>query len=336
MRVYICKYTLTQQTKHLNKETGAQMPIKELKADNENQQTIQRLLHAKHYELTLDKKHCVSCDICKTVCPREAIEIRKQPKQPGQKAQRPIIDIIPQKCTYCGICETICPFDAIRIKINNQHLNSVVEKESFPRLIHQIEVDTTKCTLDCVECEKACPLNLIRIHLLTPDGKQISREEFSSRSDKNDLTVQVDIKKEQSPCCRLCEVKCPEGAIQVRKILHGVLDINTEKCPTNCTDCLDVCPIPGALFLDKKGKVRPNATFCVFCGTCKIVCPAEGALTMERRSVRHTPIKSGAWNKAIEKLASAKEYSKESQVKRAEKVQQSIERKAQLKGIEND
>jgi hypothetical protein len=31
---------------------------------------------------------------------------------------------------------------------------------------------------------------------------------------------------------------------------------------------------------------------------------------MERRSINHTPVKSGAWNKAIEKLASAKEYSK--------------------------
>ena len=312
------------------------MPMKELKTNNKNQLTIQRLLHARHYELTLNKAQCVNCEICKTICPREAIETKKQPKQQEQKAQRPVIDINAQKCSYCGICETICPFDAIRVKINNEHLVSVVEKESFPKLIHDIEVDPTKCNTDCIECEKACPLNLIKVSLLTPDGKQVSHEELASHSNKNDLKVQVDIKKEQSPCCRLCEVKCPEGAIRVRKIFHGVLDINTEKCPPDCQDCLDVCPIPGALFLDKKGKVRPNATFCVFCGTCKIVCPVEGALTMERRSVNHTPIKSGAWNKAIEKLASAKEYSKESQTKRAEKVLQSIEGKAQIKGAEND
>ncbi len=52
-------------------------------------------------------------------------------------------------------------------------------------------------------------------------------------------------------------------------------------------------------------------------------------------SVHHAPVKSGAWNKAIEKLTSAKEYSKESQMKRAEKVQQSIERKSLLRGVEN-
>jgi len=311
------------------------MPIKELKTDNQGDLTIQRLLHAKHYELTLNKTLCVGCDICKTICPREAIEVKKSPKQQGQRAQRPIFDISAQKCSYCGMCEPICPFDAIRVKVNGQHLVSVVEKESFPQLIHEIEVDTTKCGLDCVECEKACPLYLIKTSLVTPEGKEISREEAKSYQNKNSLKVQIDIKKEQSPCCRLCEVKCPEGAIRVRKIFHGLLNINTEKCPPNCKDCLDVCPIPGALFLDGDGKVRPNAAFCVFCGACKIACPVEGALVMERRSVHHTPVKSGAWNKAIEKLTSAKEYSKESQMKRAEKVQQSIERKSLLKGLEN-
>ncbi|HKZ94694.1 MAG TPA: 4Fe-4S dicluster domain-containing protein [Candidatus Bathyarchaeia archaeon] len=311
------------------------MPIKELKIDNENELTIQRLLHAKHYELTLTRTLCVGCEICKTICPREAIDVKKQPKQQGQKTQRPIIDVNPQKCTYCGMCEPICPFDAIRVNVNGQHLVSVVEKESFPRLIHEIEVDASKCSLDCVECEKACPLNLIKVALLTPEGKQLPHEKLKTYSDRNDLKVQVNILKEQSPCCRLCEVKCPEGAIHVRKIFHGVLDINVEKCPPNCQDCLDVCPIPSALFLNSDGKVYPNAAFCVFCGACKIVCPADGALVMERRSVYHTPIKSGAWNKAIEKLTSTREYSKESQTKRAAKVQQSIERKSLLKGVEN-
>ncbi len=311
------------------------MPIKELKIDNQGDLKIQRFLHAKHYELTLNKTLCVGCEICQTICPREAIEVKKQPKQQGQRAQRPVFDVSAQKCSYCGMCEPICPFDAIRIKFNGEHFVSVVEKESFPQLIHEIEVDETKCDLDCVECEKACPLYLIKVNLITPEGKEISHKEAESYPNKNSLKVHLDIKKEQSPCCRLCEVKCPEGAIHVRKIFHGVLDINVEKCPPDCKDCLDVCPIPGALFLDSDGKVRPNAAFCVFCGACKIVCPAEGALVMERRSVHHTPVKSGAWNKAIEKLTSAKEYSKESQMKRAAKVQESIERKALLKGVEN-
>ena len=310
------------------------MPMKELKTDNENELTIERLLHAKHYALTLDKKLCVGCEICQVICPREAIEIKKQPKQEGKKTQRPIFDVSAQKCSYCGMCEPICPFNALRVTVNGEHVVPVVEKESFPELIREIEVDATKCGIDCVECEKACPLNLIKVTLLTTDGKEISHEEAASYSNKNDLKVQVDIKKDLCPCCRLCEMKCPEGAIHVRKIFHGLLNINLEKCPSDCKDCLDVCPIPGALFLGD-GKVHPNETFCVFCGVCKIVCPVEDALLMERRSIHHTSIKSGAWNKAIEKLTSVKEYSKESQTKRALKVQQSIEKRAVLKGVEN-
>jgi len=309
------------------------MPMKELKMDNEDELTIERLLHAKHYALTLNKAQCVGCEICKIICPREAIEIKKQTKVQGEKAQKPVFDVSAQKCSYCGMCVPICPFDALRVKVNGEPVVSVVEKESFPQLIHEIEVDASKCNLDCVECEKACPLNLIKVALFTSEGKEIPHEDVKSYPNKSDLKVQVDIKKEQSPCCRLCEVKCPEGAIHVRKIFHGLLDISLEKCPVGCQDCLDVCPIPGALFLDGDGKVHPNEAFCVFCGACKIACPVEGALTMERRSVYHTPVKSGAWNKAIEKLTSMKEYSKESQMKRALKVQQSIEKRTALKGV---
>jgi len=311
------------------------MPMKELKMDNKDELTIERLLHARHYSLTLDKSKCVGCEICKIICPREAIEVKKQTKLQGQKAPSPVFDVSPQKCSYCGICETICPFDALVVKINNEHVAQVVEKETFPELIHEIDVDTTKCPLDCIECEKACPLNLIKVSLLTPDGKQISHKDAEAHSNKNDLKVKVDIQKEPCPSCRLCEIKCPQGTIHVRKIFHGLLDINLEKCPPNCQDCLDVCPIPGALYLDGDGKVHPDETYCVFCGACKIVCPVEGALVMERRSVHHTPVKSGAWNKAIEKLTSTKEYSKESQMKRAIKVQQSIEKRTVLKGAEN-
>jgi len=312
--------------------SGREVPMKELKIDNENELIIERLLHAKHYALALDKTRCVGCEICKVVCPREAIEVKKQPKSQGQKTQRPIFDVSAQKCSYCGMCVPICPFDALRVQVNENPLVSVIEKESFPRLIHEIEVDSSKCSLDCVDCEKACPLNLVKVTLLAPDGKEISHNDAHTYPGRSSLKVKVDIKKEQSPCCRLCEVKCPEGAIHVRKIFHGVLDINAEKCPKGCQDCLDVCPIPGALFVEG-GNVYPNETFCVFCGACKIVCPAEGALVMERHSVHHTPIKSGAWSKAMEKLTSVKEYSKESQTKRALKVMQAIEKRT-AKGVE--
>ena len=303
------------------------MPMKELKTNTKSEQIIERLLHTKRYSLTLDKNLCKSCEICAAICPREAITVVKTPKKDGEKAKPPTIDISAQKCSYCGMCEPICPFNAIKVRVNNEHLVPVIEKESFPSLIREIEVDTSKCDVGCVDCEKSCPLNLIKVTILTHDGKEVKAEDAKAQPKKQDLKVKVDIKKDVCPCCRLCEFKCPKDAIHVRKIMHGVLDINTEKCPPKCQDCRDVCPIPDALILESDGKIHPNETFCVFCGTCKLVCPVEGALKMDRKSIHHTPVSSGAWNKALEKLTSSTEYSKEAKLKGWMKAQKAVEKR---------
>jgi len=303
------------------------MPMKELKIDTPNELIIERLLHARHYSLTLNKSLCKGCEICSIICPREAITIAKVPKANEEKAEPPTIDVSTQKCSYCGMCEPICPFGALQVRVNNEHVVPVVEKESFPNLIREIEVDASKCDVGCVECEKACPLNLIKVTILTKRGREVKAEDVKARSKKRDLKVKVDIQKDLCPCCRLCEVKCPKGAFHARKIMHGLLNISFEKCPQGCQDCLDVCPIPGALFFSGDGKVHPNETFCVFCGACKLVCPVEGALKMDRKSIHHTPVSSGAWNKALEKLTSTIEYSKEAKLKGWMKAREVVEKR---------
>jgi len=303
------------------------MPMKELKTDTQNELTIERLLHARRYSLTLNKILCKGCEICMAICPREAITIIKTPKKDGEKAKPPKIDISPQKCSYCGMCEPICPFAALQVHVNGEHLVPVIEKESFPNLIREIEVDPSKCDVGCVDCEKACPLNLIKVTILTSDGQEVRAEDVKTQPNKHNLKVKVDIKKNLCPCCRLCEMKCPKDAIHVRKIFHGLLNISLEKCPQDCQDCLDACPIPGALFLNGDGKVHPNETFCVFCGVCKLVCPVEGALKMDRKSIHHTLVSSGAWNKTLEKLTSTNEYSKEAKLKGWIKAQQAVEKR---------
>jgi len=303
------------------------MPMKELKTETQNELVIERLLHARRYSLILDKNLCKGCEICQVICPREAITIIKTPKKDGEKAKPPTIEVNTQKCSYCGMCEPICPFGALQVRINGERIVPVIEKESFPNLIREIEVDTTKCDVGCVDCEKACPLNLIKVTILTPDGQEVKAEDVEAQPNKQDLKVKVDIKRELCPCCRLCEIKCPKDAIHVRKTLHGLLNISLEKCPQHCQDCLDVCPIPGALILEGDGKIHPNENFCVFCGTCKLVCPVEGALRMDRKSIHHTPVSSGAWNKALEKLTSTNEYSKEAKLKGWMKAQQAVEKR---------
>lgn len=299
--------------------------MKLLKNETENELTIEMILHAKRYSLTVDKTRCTGCGICMEICPREAIEIKKTPKADGEKAKPPTIDINEEKCHYCGMCDPICPFGALKVKINGEHMIPVINNESFPQLIREIEVDTTKCDLDCVDCEKACPLEIIKVSVHAPDGEEVT--DIASRSNKESLTVTVDIEKDFCPCCRLCEMKCPEGAIRVEKIFYGNLRINREKCPEGCQDCLDVCPIPEALYLSGDGKVYVNELYCIYCGVCKIVCPEEGALELHRTYIRHTPVRSGAWNKALEKLTSTKVMTKELRTKSSTRAKESVKKR---------
>ncbi|MDH5390332.1 MAG: 4Fe-4S dicluster domain-containing protein [Candidatus Bathyarchaeota archaeon] len=296
--------------------------MKLLKNETENELTIEMILHAKRYSLTLDKTRCTGCGICAEICPREAIEIKKIPKADGEKTKPPTIDISEEKCHYCGMCDPICPFGALKVRINGEHMIPVINSESFPQLIREIEVDTTRCDLDCVDCEKACPLKLIKVSVHAPNGEEVT--DIKSRPNKENLTVTVDIEKKFCPCCRLCEMKCPEGAIHVEKTFHGNLRINREKCPEGCQDCLDVCPIPEALYLSDDGKVYVNELYCVYCGVCRIVCPEEEALELHRTYIRHTPVHSGAWNKALEKLTSTKVMTNELRTKSSTRAKESI------------
>ena len=306
------------------------MPMKLVKTESENELKVERILHARRYSLTLDKNLCVGCEICKVICPREAIDVKVVPKADGEKARRPKIDVDVQKCHYCGICNILCPFGALKARVDGEHVVPVVKTESFPQLIREIEVDTTKCDLDCVECEKACPLELIKVSVRTPDGKEVT--DIASASNRKNLSVHVDIKRDLCPCCRLCAMKCPEAAIRVRKTFHGNMKINQDKCPEGCQDCLDVCPITGALYLDGDKKVRVNELYCIYCGACKLVCPKEGALELQRTYVHHTPVRSGAWNKALEKLTSTTHMTKELRAKGSTKTRESVEKRLAWKG----
>ncbi|MCK4634083.1 4Fe-4S dicluster domain-containing protein, partial [Candidatus Bathyarchaeota archaeon] len=290
------------------------MPMKTQKITTDNQLIIERRHHAKTYKLTIDQASCVGCELCSLICPREAIKVTKKPKIEGEKAERPTIDVDEAKCHYCGMCVAICPYGAVQVAVDGENISSVVEKESFPKLIREISVDTTKCPTDCKECEEVCPLNLIKIE---------------SNSIKAQVTVEI--LKERCPCCGLCDVKCPEGAIQVRRIFTGKLRIDQEKCPSECRDCLDACPITGALFLDEKDKIRVNELFCTYCGVCKIVCPEEGALELSRSTIRHTPIRSGAWNKALEKLASTLEVTKELRGKGKKRAMEAVKKRLETR-----
>jgi 4Fe-4S ferredoxin len=280
------------------------MPLNTFKKDSADALTLEWVLQVKNYKLTIDKKRCFGCQICSLSCPKEAIKTQKQPKIEGQKAKKAKIDVDLAKCNFCGICDVTCPYGAVKVTLNGAHDLSILAKESYPQLVRDIKVNTHLCQKECVECETACPLSLIKISKAGFDGEPIKNIENLSETAKKRVQVNLDIQKNYCPTCRVCESKCSPGAIKVTKVYDGKIGITQEKCPEGCTDCLDVCPIPGALTLGGDKKVHVNELYCTYCGACKNACPVEEALMVKRTKIHHTPIHSGTWNKSLERLTS--------------------------------
>ena len=304
------------------------MPLKTVKKDTADALTLEWILHVKHYKLALDKARCVGCQICSLACPKDAIKLDKQPKVQGEKAEKARVDIDLAKCNFCGICDVSCPYGAIKVTLNDGHDLLLLQKESYPELMRDIKVDSKQCPKDCDECEKVCPLNLITVTRVGFDGKPVEDASALSPSQKKRVQVNLAIKKEYCPTCRVCEFKCAPGLIKVRKFIEGKIEIDPAECPEGCKDCLDVCPITGALYLsDEDKKVHVNELFCDYCGACKAVCPVNTALTLKRTKVIHTPVHSGTWNKALQRITSPIDAAKELKATSSQKAREQVSRR---------
>lgn len=287
------------------------MPVKLIKNEDANSLLLERIMYTKRYTLFLDRSRCVGCELCEMACPKEAIKVTKPSEfkdleEPPKKITATVLE---DKCNFCGICSEICIFGAFKQSINGKEFVPVLESESFPKIIHEIKVDENKCPPGCRICEEACPLRLINV-----------------KFDSGGKVIRVDVDGEHCPGCRICEIKCPYGAIHTRKIITGAIRINVDLCPEGCRDCVDACPIPGVLFVADNGKVNVNELFCVYCGACRKACPVNGAIDLKRVSVYHERIKSGAWNKALEKITSTLNMSKELRSKSGFKAYDSVKR----------
>jgi 4Fe-4S ferredoxin len=312
------------------------MPLKTVKKDAADALTLEWILQVKNYKLTLDKNRCVGCQVCTLACPKEAIRTQKQPKLQGEKAKKAKVDVDLAKCNFCGICDVTCPYGAIKVTLNDAHDLSILEKDSYPQLVRDIAVDTRKCEKECVECENACPLSLIRVSKVGFDGKPIQDFQALSPNEKKRVQISLDIQKNYCPTCKACEVKCAPGAIKVKKAFEGKIAINQEKCPEGCTDCLDICPIQGALVLGEDKKVHVNDSLCTYCGACKNVCPVDQALCVKRTKVLHTPIHSGTWNKALERITSPVDAAKELKAQAAQNRRQVVEKRFQAEAMKTE
>ena len=252
---------------------------------------VERRLVTRQHRLEFDRARCLGCEICPAICPQEAIQVQPGEVRDGRLVARPSIDVNPARCNFCGECVVLCPTRALGLLIDEKAQNPIVEMDVFPRLEQEIQVDVTACRPTCgLACEQACSPEAISVRAERGDDGQVQAI----------LDVTIDL--ERCTYCTRCAVFCPEAALTVRKPWRGRIRLLAERCPEDCQACADLCPNSALLVQD--GRVVLDERFCIYCGGCTQVCPAEGALTIVRSGVLHTPIRSGAWFEALEKLVS--------------------------------
>lgn len=272
---------------------------------------LDRRMLTRSNALELDRIKCVGCELCVAVCPPEAVEFVPGTLVEGKLTQRPTVDIDAAKCHFCGECVVVCPVNALSLTIDGEAKVPVWEYEVFPILTKEIEWDGSKLPKDKADAVVAvCPTEVISVDATRTKTGKVRRVK----------DVQVD----ESDCiyCKRCEVAAPEAFV-VTHPFEGVIRLNASLCPDGCQACADICPTD-ALVMEDETLVLDDR-FCLYCGACQQVCPEPEALIVRRHRIRHTPIKSGAWVYALEKLVSAELAAEELELKSQSKRRNVLE-----------
>lgn len=284
---------------------------KTIKKDRAGRLTLTRPMVTRHYELILDHGKCCGCKICELVCPREAISLSEPELAEGHLQTQPRVDIDDALCNYCGECVVLCPTHALSMTVNGAPEVPVLKGEAFPMLIRRMVVDQAPCraSKDVAYIDN-CPVEAISADV--------------ARDARGQVTSVDNVAVDSKLCinCTRCMEEGPKGAFTVVKPYQGRVFLNVSLCPAGCQACVEICPTKAITY--DGTSIAVDRRFCVFCGACEKVCPAEGAIRILRTGFEHTPVESGAWANAVDKLVSYREVAREYDVKGQRKRRQAV------------
>lgn len=230
--------------------------------------------------LTLDRKACISCDLCRQVCPKEAIKLQGE-------AGLVVPEIDETLCSMCGLCVSFCPVNAVRLVARNTWKNTeeevrpVLDVGGIPHFSKGMQLDTSLCPPGCDLCVQECPREALKIG---GSGIELDRTRCLS--------------------CAHCEAVCPvPGAVRVSRLFTGTIRVDLERCPEGCGLCVEACPTRCYTALGGKG-VAVDPRHCICCGACLVACP-HGAIDLTRLRLRtQADGYSAVWSRAVDHLLS--------------------------------
>ncbi|MHA1380330.1 MAG: 4Fe-4S binding protein [Candidatus Helarchaeota archaeon] len=197
--------------------------------DKKEQKVKMKLMTTK-IELTHDLEKCVGCNICRIVCPKEAIYRGPVGAYFRNQTGVPSVIFDHDKCSLCGTCDYMCPFGAISLTIDGEKILQLVEEKALPKL--EIKL------VDMVQ---------------------------EGRKAKSYLEGEIEFHEDFCPGgCGTCEIVCPTGAITYKWPKEGwektrKIEVDKDKC-MNCGACVHACPGEGAIEL-KRTKVNYSGEF---------------------------------------------------------------------------
>ena len=242
--------------------------------------TICQKLWVDSIELTFDLEPCVGCELCRQVCPKEAISLKKD-------GSRTVPWIEAERCSLCGLCATFCPAKAVRMVAKNSlketesEITPILDVHGVPHFSKGMKLETSLCPPGCDTCVGACPREAL---IIGEGGVALDRSRCLS--------------------CAHCEDACPVPvAIEVTPLFEGTINVDTAKCPVGCDHCVASCPT--RCFEPASGRgVTVDARHCICCGACLVAC-FYGAIDLTRlRVLTDTDGYSAVWSRAIDRLLS--------------------------------
>jgi 4Fe-4S ferredoxin len=258
-------------------------------------------MYVDQVSLVVDKSRCLRCEVCSTVCPRQAVRLLA-----GEDSLELTID--PRLCVLCEVCSHFCPTGAVTLLYNGQPKAILAANRGVAPFYPAITLDADKCPEPCpplpagevhwcrtarqlvantlADCPKSCRLCLTacprQVVQLAEDGSHV----FPA--------------PDQCLRCQQCLLVCRTQAIQIVPRFIGRVEINAALCPPDCTKCIDLCPV--RLLAREGEQVFLKTETCSLCGVCRNICP-EGAITIIREEVVAEPGEySLAWETAVAKL----------------------------------
>jgi len=148
-----------------------------------------------------------------------------------------------EKCNFCGICDLLCPFGAIEATVDGEHALSVLDSESFPKIVRDIRIRADRCDPGCTLCVDACPLNIVEVKHPEPgamrpelvideekcnlcglctelsDSINIMDNRLQSKGDYDEYDLSVEV--------------CPQDALSTNEVpKKPSINVVEERCPT--------------------------------------------------------------------------------------------------------